>query len=171
MDRGSVDSMGKKEEEVNWAEEAIEKAKGSLRQYGTNWTKMAEAVRDKTEDQCKKFFYNQRKRLQLDKVVQEYKRANRPGGDDKPSLTSDEESGSSTSSGEEDANNLPMEVDPADDKGKDLKPPAVSPPQEQRAEGEAKKAEDYNSADTMSADETGEVVGGPAKKPAKGMKT
>ena len=164
-------SKGKKEEEVNWAEDAIEKAKGSLRQYGTNWTKMAEAVRDKTEDQCKKFFYNQRKRLQLDKVVQEYKRANRPGGDDKPSLTSDEESGSSTSSGEEDANNLPMEVDPAEDKGKELKPPAVPPPQEQRAEGEVKKAEDYNSADTMSADETGEVVGGPTKKPAKGMKT
>ena len=92
-------SKGKKEEEVNWAEDAIEKAKGSLRQFGTNWTKMAEAVRDKTEDQCKKFFYNQRKRLQLDKLVQEYKRANRPGGDDKPSLTSDEESGSSTSSG------------------------------------------------------------------------
>ena len=59
-------SKGKKEEEVNWSEDAIEKAKGSLRQYGTNWTKMAEAVRDK------------------------------------PSLISDEQSGSSTSSGEED---------------------------------------------------------------------
>ena len=92
-------SKGKKEEEVNWAEDTIEKAKGSLRQFGTNWSKMAEAVRDKTEDQCKKFFYYQRKRFQLDKLVQEYKRANRPGGDDKPSLTSDEESGSSTSSG------------------------------------------------------------------------
>ena len=77
----------------------LEKAKGSLRHFGTNWSKMAEAVRDKTEDQCKKFFYYQRKRFQLDKLVQEYKRANRPGGDDKPSLTSDEESGSSTSSG------------------------------------------------------------------------
>ena len=158
-------SKGKKEGEVNWAEDAIKKAKGSLRQYGTNWTKMVEAVRDKTKDQCKKFFYNQRKRLV--KLVQEYKRTNRPGRDDKPSLTSDEESGSSTSSGEEDANNLPMEVDQAEDKGKEVRPPAV----EQRAEGETKKAEDYNSADPMSADEKAELVGGPANKPAKGMKT
>ena len=158
-------SKSKKEEElVAWAEEAIEKAKGSLRQYGTNWSKMAEAVRDKTEDQCKKFFYNQRKRLQLDKLVQEYKRANRPGGDDKPSLTSDEESGSSTSSGEEGGEAMEVE---GEDKGKELKPPAVPPPAEQRVEAEAKKTEDYNSADTMSADETGEMVG-PAKKGQQG---
>jgi hypothetical protein len=156
----------KKEEDemVAWADEAIEKAKASLRQYGTNWSKMSDAVRDKTEDQCKKFFYNQRKRLQLDKLVQEYKRANRPGGDDKPSLTSDEESGSSTSSCEEDNSSHAMEVDGIEDKEKELKPPGIPPPVEVKVEGECKKEPvDYNSADTMSADETGEMAG-PAKK-------
>lgn len=167
----------KKEEElVAWADEAVEKAKTSLRQYGTNWSKMSEAVRDKTEDQCKKFFYNQRKRLQLDKLVQEYKRASRPGGDDKPSLTSDEESGSSTSSCEGEAGGAhSMEVDVGGDK--ELKPPAIPPPPvEVKVEPEVKvKAEDYNSADTMSADETSEMTGS-AKKlnqpaPAKGPST
>lgn len=160
-----------KEEPVNWSEAEIESARESLRSHGTNWSRMAEAVKEKTEEQCKKFFYNQRKRLQLDKVVTEYKRATRPEGSDKPSLTSDEESGSTTSSCEEDptltietdnpaANAAPTKQDP------DLKPPAVPPLVEPKAEPEnAKKVEvdGYASSETISADETGEPVGAPQK--------
>lgn len=161
-----------KEEPVNWSEVEIESARESLRNHGTNWGRMAEAVKVKTEEQCKKFFYNQRKRLQLDKVVTEYKRATRPEGSDKPSLTSDEESGSTTSSCEEDPA-LTIETDAqapaaaaaAPKQDPDLKPPAVPPVVENKAEPETvKKVEEgYDSSATMSADETGDPVGAPPK--------
>merc|ERR1719193_262472 len=112
-----------------------------------------------------KFFYSQRKRLQLDKLVTEYKRANRPEGSDKPSLTSDEESGSTTSSCEEDPT-LTIETEGTSKQDSDLKPPAAPPPLvEAKAEPEnAKKAEDgYDSSATISADETGDPVGAPPK--------
>jgi len=155
-----------KEEPVNWSEAEIECARESLRNHGTNWGRMAEAVKVKTEEQCKKFFYNQRKRLQLDKVVTEYKRATRPEGSDKPSLTSDEESGSTTSSCEEDpALTIDTDAQAAPKQDPDLKPPAVPPVSESKPEPEnTKKVEEgYDSSATMSADETGEPVGAPPK--------
>jgi len=153
-----------KEEPVNWSEAEIESARESLRNHGTNWGRMAEAV-VKTEEQCKKFFYNQRKRLQLDKLVTEYKRATRPEGSDKPSLTSDEESGSTTSSCEEDpALTIDTEGQAVPKQDADLKPPAVPPVSESKPEPEnVKKEEGYDSAATMSADETGEPVGAQPK--------
>jgi hypothetical protein len=44
------------------------------RQYGRHWERLAEVLPDKSEDQCKQFFYNQRKRYQLDKIVHEFKK-------------------------------------------------------------------------------------------------
>lgn len=35
---------------------------------------MSEKLNNKTSDQCKKFFYENRKKFQLDKLVLEYKR-------------------------------------------------------------------------------------------------
>eukprot|EP00092_Neocalanus_flemingeri_P085463 GFUD01107555.1.p1 GENE.GFUD01107555.1~~GFUD01107555.1.p1 ORF type:complete len:1977 (-),score=508.72 GFUD01107555.1:283-6213(-) len=155
-----------KDEPVNWSEEEIENARESLRNHGTNWGRMAETVKVKTEEQCKKFFYNQRKRLQLDKLVTEYKRATRPEGSDKPSLTSDEESGSTTSSCEEDpALTIDTDAQAAPKQDPDLKPPAVPPVSESKPEPENNKKveEGYDSSATMSADETGEPAGAPAK--------
>jgi len=154
-----------KEEPVNWSEAEIESARESLRSHGTNWSRMAEAIKVKTEEQCKKFFYSQRKRLQLDKLVTEYKRANRPEGSDKPSLTSDEESGSTTSSCEEDPS-MTIETEGSNKQDVDLKPPAAPPPLvETKTEPEnVKKVEDgYDSSATISADETGELMGAPPK--------
>ena len=144
------DSSKKKEEEENvaWTDEEIEAAKLSLRSHGTDWSKMSESLRNKSYDQCKKFYDSQRKRLQLDKVVAEYKKSR----SDKPSLTSDEESGSSTSSCEDE------QVEAGDSKQQEqavIKPPSA-PDQGSTAgktEPEKKEAE-YDSAATMSADET-----------------
>jgi len=154
-----------KEEPVNWSEVEIESARECLRNHGTNWNKMADLVNGKTEEQCKKFFYNQRKRLQLDKLVTEYKRANRPEGSDKPSLTSDEESGSTTSSCEDDpALTIEPDTQAAPKQDSDLKPPAIPPVPENKPEPEMKKVEEgYDSSATMSADETGDPVGATAK--------
>ena len=98
----SADNVKKeKDEAVQWTDTEIDAAKTSLKNAGTSWSKMTEAVKSKTEKQCKEFFYSQRKRLQLDKLVAEYKK----GRSDKPSLTSDEESGSTTSSCEDEPGN------------------------------------------------------------------
>ena len=96
-DVGSDNAKKDKDESVNWTDVEIESARVSLKNNGTNWSKMSEMIKGKTEEQCKKFFYSQRKRLQLDKLVTEYKKSR----SDKPSLTSDEESGSTTSSCED----------------------------------------------------------------------
>ena len=168
---GSADNVKKeKDEAVQWTDAEIEAAKNSLKSAGTSWSKMTEAVKTKTEKQCKEFFYSQRKRLQLDKLVAEYKK----GRSDKPSLTSDEESGSTTSSCEDEpANN--GDSTPADNKPAttDIKPPVAPEPvkAEPAAESLVKKEEGgYDSAATVSADETGDHVGkGVKPKPEPGQ--
>ena len=145
-------SKKKEEENVVWTDAEVEAAKLSLRSHGTDWSKMSDSIKTKTYDQCKKFYDNQRKRLQLDKLVTEYKKSR----SDKPSLTSDEESGSSTSSCEDE------QVEAGDNKQQQqdsagIRPPSA-PEQPQpggKTEPEKKEAE-YDSAATMSADETGD---------------
>ena len=145
------DSSKKKEEEnVTWTDAEIEEAKLSLRSHGTDWSKMSESIKTKSYDQCKKFYDGQRKRLQLDKLVAEYKKSR----SDKPSLTSDEESGSSTSSCEEEpAEAGETKAEPASSK------PASAPgaPGETSGKPEPEKKEaEYDSAATVSADEGGD---------------
>ena len=62
-------------------------------------------VPEKSSSECRKFFYQHRKKLELDDMVAEYKKTVPGGktgaGGDKPSLSSDEEEYSTTSSCEE----------------------------------------------------------------------
>ena len=60
-----------------WTDDEIELLKTCLRLSGRNWSLMADKLSNKTSDQCKKFFYENRKKLQLDKLVMEYKRVSR----------------------------------------------------------------------------------------------
>ena len=63
------------EQVLLWREEEIETLKSCLRNSGKNWSVMSETLnKSKSPDQCKKFFYSQRKKHQLDKLVLEYKR-------------------------------------------------------------------------------------------------
>ena len=154
------DSSKKKEEEnVTWTDAEIEEAKLSLRSHGTDWSKMSESLKTKSYDQCKKFYDGQRKRLQLDKLVTEYKKSR----SDKPSLTSDEESGSSTSSCEEEqAEAGETKPDPAS-----LKPPSAPGQGEAPGKSEPEKKEaEYDSAATVSADEGGDSSNKGSKLPA-----
>lgn len=162
LDVGSAETAAKvkkeDDESVFWTDAEIETAKSSLKSNGRNWKKMTETVKNKTEEQCKKFFYGQRKRLQLDKLVSEYKKSH----SDKPSLTSDEESGSTTSSCEDEQTN---EAGESKAGARDIKPP-LAPDQTVKTEAEAikteavKKEEGYDSAATVSADESGDHVAG-----------
>ena len=105
-----------------WADGEVEAMKAELRAHGRNWTALAGKIGTKSADQCKKFFYENRKKCGLDKIILEYKRVSEPGErkffhgwnhelfllfqakfpDQPPSLSTDEESGSSTSSCDED---------------------------------------------------------------------
>lgn len=86
---------------VAWSEEEIEMLRSCLKASGRNWAVISQKLHGaKTTEQCKKFFYNNRKKHQLDKLVTEFKRSTATG-DQPPTLSSDEESGSSTSSCEE----------------------------------------------------------------------
>ena len=94
-------SSGSSSPSIAWTEDEIEVFKHCLKSTGRNWAVVSQKVNNsKTPEQCKKFFYNNRKKLQLDKLVTEYKRSTL-SGDQPPTLSSDEESGSSTSSCEE----------------------------------------------------------------------
>lgn len=64
-----------KVEADEWNDEDIEVVKTELRNVGRNWTSIAAKLTSgKTPDQCKKFFYEYRKKFGLDKIVLEYKR-------------------------------------------------------------------------------------------------
>lgn len=114
---------------TSWADDEVDKFKNLLKSNGRNWSVISEKIANRTPEQCKKFFYNNKKKFGLDKIVLEYKKvcidfsqllaardllvltlvfffqANQVG-DQPPSLSTDEESGSSTSSCDEDATNL-----------------------------------------------------------------
>ena len=60
---------------ISWSEEEIETLKNCLKSSGRNWAVISQKINGaKTPEQCKKFFYNNRKKQQLDKLVAEYKR-------------------------------------------------------------------------------------------------
>ena len=75
---GSTGANPKQEPETTsatWLEDEIETLKNCLKNSGRNWALISQKLNEtKTPEQCKKFFYNNRKKQQLDKLVTEYKR-------------------------------------------------------------------------------------------------
>ena len=60
---------------VAWTEDEIEMLRSCLKSSGRNWAMVSQKLNGaKTTEQCKKFFYNNRKKHQLDKLVTEFKR-------------------------------------------------------------------------------------------------
>jgi glycosidase len=62
-------------DEAAWTDDQTDQIKTLLKAHGRNWNVVAEKLGGgKTSEQCKKFFYTNRKKLNLDKIVLEYKR-------------------------------------------------------------------------------------------------
>ncbi|XP_018902999.2 uncharacterized protein Smr isoform X4 [Bemisia tabaci] len=87
---------------LRWTDEETELLKTGMREHGTRWSEVCKIVgHSKTQHQCKNFYFNYRKKLGLDLILQEYNKTHDShdafGRERKPALTDEEESGSSTS--------------------------------------------------------------------------
>ncbi|CAB3362406.1 Hypothetical predicted protein [Cloeon dipterum] len=95
----------------DWTDKEVEAFCNAIQEHGPHWTKVATALSTtegcstKTHYQCKAFFQKNQKKLGLNALMNEYRKNSNP--EHKPTLTDEEESGSSTSSCEEETGNVP----------------------------------------------------------------
>ncbi|XP_076255294.1 nuclear receptor corepressor smrter isoform X3 [Rhynchophorus ferrugineus] len=118
-----------------WPEEEVTQLKAALTELAANWQLIGERL-NKSAHQVRSFYAANQKRLNLENCL----------GDRKPTLTDEEESGSSTSSCEE-----PMREQ--ERHSSDTASAAESPPVLQGTSQNAVKKEDYDSSATETADE------------------
>ncbi|XP_050409847.2 nuclear receptor corepressor 1 isoform X2 [Patella vulgata] len=101
-------------ETSRWTEEEMDIAKQGLREHGRDWAAIANVVGSKTEAQCKNFYFNYKKKFNLEAIIAEHKEKN----EDKRTVSMSESVASTMTAHSDDELSL-CEEDNGEDNGDD----------------------------------------------------